>query len=235
MLKEKYNNTPVYGFVPREKTRFCDKDIFGDDLWKYVILRKIKLWYGTPKSGNENVKDKCVLGIQCVYQDIVTGKKKTTEQHCGELSGDDVVVKELELKENDFFTKFNVDFDTAITHLKFTTKNEEFLEVGKEKEDTKKTVEFNEMKDIMVHSFIGYYNQYGLRALGCKYISRKDFILINLMGILRLRHLFKINKAEKEKWENPAELAKLTKEMKAVAKICSLPDAQFFSVMKFCS
>ena len=235
MLKEKYKNTPVYGFVPIEKTRFCDKDIFGDDLWKYVILRKIKLWYGTPKSGNENVKDKCVLGIQCVYQDIVTGKKKTTEQHCGELSGDDVVVKELELKENDFFTKFNVDFDTAITHLKFTTKQEEFLEVGKEKEETKKTVEFNEIKDTMVQSFIGCFNQYGLRALGCKYISRKDFILINLMGILRLRHLFKINKAEKEKWENSAELAKLTKEMKAVAKICSLPDAQFFSVMKFCS
>ena len=55
------------------------------------------------------------------------------------------------------------------------------------------------------------------------------------MGILRLRHFFKINKAEKEKWENPIELAKLTKEMKIVAKICVLPEAQFASVMKFCA
>ena len=46
MLEEKYDNTPVYGYIPRDKTRFCDKDLFGDDLWKYVILRKIILWYG---------------------------------------------------------------------------------------------------------------------------------------------------------------------------------------------
>jgi hypothetical protein len=235
MLVEKYDNTPVYGFVPREKTRFCDKDLFGDDLWKYVCLRKIKLWYGTPKSGDENVKDKSVLGIQCVYQDIVSGQKTTTEQHCGDINGDDVEVKELELKENDFFTKFNIDFETTVTHLKFTTKNGEIIEVGKEKEETKKTVEFNDVKDTMIHSFVGYYNTYGLRALGCKYILKKDFILINLMGILRLRHIFKINEKEKEKWEDPKELNKLSTEMKAIAKLCQLPDAQFASVMKFCA
>ena len=235
MLKEKYENTPVYGFIPKDKTRFCDKDLFGDDLWKYVTLRKIKLWYGTPKPGDENVKDKCVLGIQCVYQDIVTGAKTTTEQHCGEINADDVEIKELELKEGDFFTKFYIDFETAITHLKFITKNEQVIEVGKEKEDTKKTVEFNEIKDTMIHSFVGVYNTYGLRGLGCKFISKKDFILINLMGILRLRHLFKINTKEREKWENPDELKKLSLEMRTVAKICFLPDAQFASVKKFCA
>ena len=235
MLAEKYDNTPVYGFVPREKTRFCDKDLFGDDLWKYVTLRKIKLWYGSPKSGDENVKDKCVLGIQCVYQDIVSGQKTTTEQHCGDISGDDIEVKELELKDNDFFTKFNIDFDTAVTHLKFTTKNGETIEVGKEKEDTKKTVEFNDVKDTMIHSFVGYYNPYGLRALGCKFIFKKDFILINLMGVLRLRHVFKINEKEKEKWEDPNELNKLSLEMRTIARLCQLPDAQFASVMKFCA
>ena len=87
----------------------------------------------------------------------------------------------------------------------------------------------------MIHSFVGYYNTYGLRALGCKYILKKDFILINLMGILRLRHIFKINEKEKEKWEDPKELNKLSTEMKAIAKLCQLPDAQFASVMKFCA
>lgn len=235
MLAEKYDNTPVFGFVPREKTRFCDKDLFGDDLWKYVTLRKIKLWYGSPKSGDENVKDKCVLGIQCVYQDIVSGQKTTTEQHCGDISGDDIEVKELELKDNDFFTKFNIDFETAVTHLKFTTKNGEFIEVGKEKEETKKTVEFNDVKDTMIHSFVGYYNPYGLRALGCKFILKKDFILINLMGVLRLRHVFKINEKEREKWEDPNELNKLSLEMRTIARLCQLPDAQFASVMRFCA
>ena len=179
MLIEKYQSSPVYGFIPKDKTRFCDKDLFGDDLWKYVILKKIKLWYGTPKKGDDNLKDKIILGIQCIYQDIVTGAKTTTEQHCGDLSNDDIETKELELKENDFFTKFYIDFDFAITHLKFVTKNGECLELGKEKDDTKRTVEFNTDKEPhMIHSFVGVYNTYGLRALGCKHLYKKDFLLL---------------------------------------------------------
>ena len=236
MLKDKFCCTPVYGYVPRDKTRFCDADLFGDDLWKYATLRKIKVWYGSPKSGDENVKDKVVLGIQAVYQDIVSGSKTTTEQHCGDLGKDDIESKELELKENDYFAKFNVDFDTAITHLKFTTRNGEILEVGNEKEETKRTVLLNEEKEPqMVQSFTGYFNTYGLRALGCKYISKKDYILINLMGVLRLRHVFKINEKEKKKWTEDEELNKLPMEMKAIAKLCALPDAPFAEVMKFCT
>ena len=186
--------------------------------------------------GDENVKDKVVLGIQAVYQDIVSGNKTTTEQHCGDLGKDDIESKELELKENDFFAKFNIDFDTAITHLKFTTRNGEILEVGNEKEETKRTVLLNEEKEPqMVQSFTGYFNTYGLRALGCKYISKKDYILINLMGVLRLRHVFKINEKEKKKWTEDEELNKLPMEMKAIAKLCALPDASFAEVMKFCT
>ena len=87
----------------------------------------------------------------------------------------------------------------------------------------------------MIHSFVGYYNPYGLRALGCKFIKKKDFILINLMGVLRLRHVFKINEKEKEKWEDPNELHKLSLAMRTIAKLCQLPDAQFASVMRFCA
>ena len=236
MLIQKYQNTPCFGYIPKEKTRFCDKDLFSDDLWKYVILKKIKLWYGTPKSGDENLKEKIILGIQCVYQDTVTGAKTTTEQHCGDLSSDDIETDEYELKENDYFTQFNIDFEFAITHLKFTTKSGEFIEFGKEKEDTKRTVEFNEDKEPhMIHSFVGVFNIYGLRALGCIHIYKKDFLLINLMGILRLRHIFKIDENERKKWENPETLNKLPLEMKAIAKLCTLPDATFAVVMKFCA
>ena len=236
MLIQKYQNTPCFGYIPKEKTRFCDKDLFSDDLWKYVILKKIKLWYGTPKSGDENLKEKIILGIQCFYQDTVTGAKTTTEQHCGDLSSDDIETDEYELKENDYFTQFNIDFEFAITHLKFTTKSGEFLEFGKEKEDRKKTVEFNTDKEPhMIHSFVGIYNIYGLRALGCKHIYKKDFLLIHLMGILRLRHIFKIDEKERKKWEDPETLNKLPLEMKAIAKLCALPDATFAVVMKYCA
>ena len=232
-ILEKYDETPIYGYLPKERTKFCDQELFGEGLWKYVILRKIKLWYGSAKSGDEKLKDKCVLGIQCVYQDLKTGNIKTTQQHCGKLNTDDIEIKELELKNHDYFNKMNIDFDYAVTHLKFTTKKGELIEVGNETEFTKKTVWMNELVDVMIQSFEGYFNTYGLRALRCKYIKRKHFIYFHLLGILRLRHLFIINDEERKKWEDPKELSKLPIEMKAIAKLCSFPDENFISVLKY--
>ena len=87
----------------------------------------------------------------------------------------------------------------------------------------------------MIHSFVGYYNAYGLRALGCTYILKKDFILINyLMGVLRLRHLFKENEKERKKWEDPYQIKNLPYEMQAVTKLCLLPnDELFLFVIRF--
>ena len=241
MFDRKYEVTYTYGFVPSEGKclRFSEKDLFGDDLYKYIILRKIKLWYGFPKPGNEKTKDKCkcVLGIQCEYQDLTTGSKKTTGQYCGELSSDDIEIKELELKNNDYFNKFNIDFndmnDCMITHLKFSSKKGKSIEVGKETEFTKKTVILNNIEDAMIHSFAGFYDVYGLRPLRCKYIKRKDFIFCNIFGLLRLRHLFNINDKERKKWEDHQELAKLPNKMRAIAKLCTFTDEIFISVLKY--
>ena len=233
MLEMKYYTPPIYGYTPKERTKFCDRELFGDELWKYAILKKIKLCYGTPKSGDEKIKDKIILGIQCVYQDTITGSKIATKHHCGDLSSEDVETNEYELKENDYFTKFNIDFEYAITHLKFTTRSGDFIELGKEREDTKKHIEFNTDKEPhMIHSFIGCYNIYGLRALGCKHIYRKDYVLIRYMGILRLRHIFKIDENERKKWEVPETLNKLPLEMRAIAKLCALPDDIFEKVIR---
>ena len=161
--------------------------------------------------------------------------KTTTEQHCGDLSKEDVETKELELKDNDYIKNVYLDFEGGVTHLKFVSKNGESIEVGVENDDTKKTIDINlEKTPHMLQTFFGYFNPYGLRALGFKYISKRDFILINLMGIFRLRHIFKINEEEKQKWDNPEELNKLDLKMKAVAKLCLLPDKTFSSVLQFC-
>ena len=87
----------------------------------------------------------------------------------------------------------------------------------------------------MIHSLVGIFNICGLRALGCKHIYIKDFLLIHLMGILRLRHIFKIDEKERKKWGDPEALNKLPLEMKAIAKLCALPDATFDVVMKYCA
>jgi hypothetical protein len=235
MIAKRFKTTPCYGFVPKDNTMFRDSELFGTEMWKYQILKKVKLWYGTAKSGDDYVKNKIVLGIQSVYVDTMTGNKTTTEQHCGDLSKEDVETKELELKDNDYIKNVYLDFEGGVTHLKFVSKNGESIEVGVENDDTKKTIDINlEKTPHMLQTFFGYFNPYGLRALGFKYISKRDFILINLMGIFRLRHIFKINEEEKQKWDNPEELNKLDLKMKAVAKLCLLPDKTFSSVLQFC-
>ena len=85
--------------------------------------------------------------------------------------------------------------------------------------------------DVMIHSFFGLYNQYSLFALGCKYLLRKDFSILTYYGIFRLRNVFKISEKEKQKWEDPKEFNKLSYEMKAIAKLCLLPDKVYILVM----
>ena len=236
MYKDKYLPTPCYGLIPSEKIQFKDCDLFDMESWIYEVLTKIKLWYGTPKSGDSNLKEKILLGIQCVFTDTLTGKKTSTEPHCGEIAKDDIVIKELEIKQNDYINKLYINADMAVTYLKLVTKNGEVIEVGEENDENKKTVELNFNKEIIiVKNFFGYYNNYGIRSLGCLYITKKDKILMTLLGILRLRHLLKTNEEEKNKWENPEEIKKLNYKMQTVVKLCALPDKTFFSVIQFLS
>ena len=107
MISKRFKPTPCYGFIPRDNTMFRDADLFGSEMWKYQVLKKVILWYGSVKSGDDYVKNKAVLGIQCVYVDTITGNQTTTEQHCGDISKDDVEKKELELKGHDFINKTN--------------------------------------------------------------------------------------------------------------------------------
>ena len=81
-----------------------------------------------------------------------------------------------------------------------------------------------------------YYNEYGLTAFGCKYISRGDFNKVSILRILRLRHYFKVNESEKKRWSNEEELNRLPLEMKAIAKLCLLDDEKLvFHIMKIYS
>ena len=85
----------------------------------------------------------------------------------------------------------------------------------------------------MIQCFIGYYNKNRILALQCKYISRKNFIVISIMDILRLRRYFKNNEKIREQWNNKNFLNKFDKEIKAFAKFCLLPDKTYFSVIKY--
>ena len=235
-LESKYATTPIYGIISKNKKRFSDCDLFKNDLWKYATLLKIKIWWGSPRTSENFPKIKTLLGIECKYKNIMTGEIKESK-HCGILDSNDINIKEINLQPGDFFNQFNIGFENSISYIKFTTKNsKEIIEFGQPIKEEIKKVKVN-MGDEpnMVQCFIGYYNDNRITALGCKYIKKKDYLFMFIMDIFRLRHFFKINPEEKEKWENNLKINKYTLYIKAIAKLCLLPDNQFNCIIKYCA
>ena len=231
-IEKKYNVTPMYGVITlKERTRFNDCELFKEELWKYAILKKIKLWWGSPQQ-KEISKTKTLLGIQCLYKNIITGEEKLSLVHSGKLSSSDIIVKEIVLNTGEYLSKFYIAFDYEISYIKFETNLKAFIEFGNKENKEMKTVMLNKELN-MIQCFIGYYNKNRILALQCKYISRNDFNIISIMDILRLRHHFNKNVKEKEKWSNKNILNKYSKDIKIIVKLCLLPDNHFFSVIKY--
>ena len=231
-IEKKYKTTPMFGIIQlKERIRFNDCDLFKEEMWKYAVLKNLKLWWGSPQQ-KEISKTKTLLGIQCVYKNIITGEEINSLIHSGKLSSSDIIVKEIILKTGEFFTKFYIAFDSEISYIKFETNLNSIIELGDKGNKDMKTVKLNQGIN-MVQCFIGYYNKNRILALQCKYISRKDFIIINIMDILRLRHYLNKNEKEKEKWSNKNLLNKLNPSIKIIAKLCLLPDNHFFCVIKY--
>ena len=235
MLGKRYKTTPCFGIIPKAKIRFSDCDLFPNEQWQYVALKKIKLWYGTPKILECKNNLKTLLGIQCTYINLMNNKKIKSGYHGGDLYSSDIQVKEIEITDDDYFSKFYIAFDEEIYHIKIETKNNKLIEFGStnNKEPDKKIEINNGTNNFLMQCAIGHYNENKVTALGFKYISKSDFVFIHLIEILRVRHLFKINKEEKSRWTDKKNLNKLKYELKAIAMLCALPDSQFYTVIRY--
>ena len=240
-MEKLFEIIPFLGYYHEQCKKFIDKDIFEPQFQNYIRLTKVKVWYGTVSpninlsNGNrENIYGKFILGIQCDYHNSITGEKKQTEMHCGSLHSIDIITKDIELNEGDYICKFYICYNDIISYIKFITKKEIIFEIGNYNKDCEKTISFNnDESPHMIQSFHGYYNEYGLRALGCIHIKRKNYFFLNLIDVFRYRHKLKNNKEEKEKW-NEDNITKLGYNEKAFIKLCLLPDSQFSIVIKYC-
>ena len=191
-IEEKYNETPMFGVIlAKNKMKFNDCELFKANTWIYYVLKKIRIWWGSPNK-KELAKSTTLLGIQCKYKNIITGEEKNSLVHSGQLSSSDIIEKNIELKSGEYFNKFHIGFDYEISYIKFETNLNSILEFGNKKNSEMKTVKLNNDKN-MIQCFIGYYNKERITSLKCKYISLKDFNFINMIDIFRLRHFFKAN------------------------------------------
>ena len=234
MIYKFQKTTPAIGYVTLERKCFKDREYFSPDSYIYLILKKIKIWYGFSKYSEINKNNKIILGIQCTYLNIKTNEIKTLEPHCGDISGDDIEIEEIEIKNGDHFKKVYINFDKNINYLKFVTKNQKCIKFGEEQEYSHHSYyDFNNDNKIqIIQTFFGYYNDYGLTALGFNYISKEDLFIISFEGIFRLKHILK-NKEKEKNWNNPEISKKLSIEMQAILKLCFQRDDIFLRIIKY--
>ena len=235
MEKDIFKKIPLLGFYHQKCNKFNDSSLFKVH-HNYIKLTKVKIWYGETPSNldNEQIHGKCVLGIECEYQNILTGEK-AVDRHCGNLSKSEFTTHELDLKEADYIYKFEICFNDVIRYLEFQTKNEKKLIAGIYDKDSAKTINLSSENNMnMIQYFFGYFNEFGLRALGCTYLNRNRYFFLMLVDYFRYRWILKNNEEEKNRWTEQ-EIAKLGYFEKTSIKLCLLPKSLFFCVIKFCS
>ena len=233
MEERKYELSPSYGFIQKEYKRFNDKKLFKDRSYLFAFLKKIRIWYGTPVKGDIDLKTKAILGIECEYK-ILEGTIIKGERYIGKIVSDDVEVKELALKDDDYFYKFYVCFDEIVKYIKLVSYKGNSIEIGNYDEKLNIKASFNEEKSPhVIQTFYGFYDDYGLRAVGFQHVPKFSMYVLKLIGLLRLRHQIKHDEKIRDYWSDENNLKKLDISMRVIAKSAFLPDGPFSTIFKF--
>lgn len=236
MNRKYFISSPSYGMIDRQEnlTRFNDMKLFSAKAYFFTKLIKVKVWYGSPSVTPKSNSPMVVLGIEGDYKLISKEKKKET-RHLAEVRASNVQTKELTIENNlDYFSKLYLCGEDVLTYIKFETHKGKSIELGTFDKNKSIEISFNNEKNPhILQTLHGFFDNSGIRALGVRHIDSKRFFFINNMDILCIRYRLKKNKKFKEHWENEQSLAKLNDGMKAIIKLCFLPDNPFGSVFKY--
>ena len=216
--------TGVYGGIDQESKLWDDfEDMGEEELLKHKIV-KIQIFTG------EYSGKKAIFGIDITYKNLSTGENKKTQEHRGTQQFLDS--KELNIKTDEYLTDFHIRFTNEaeyISQIGFTTnKKQSILEGSEEGED--KTIESNGGENIIIGTF-GYVNK-KLDAMGCLYVSKKEYFKKKLFRFFMLRNLAK--KDEKFKKACDDKFNELPNDFKYLWRAINLPDAPLAIVIKYC-
>ena len=221
LIKYSFN----YGGITPESVFWDDYEEMGEEnLLKHKII-KVKIYTGTYS------EKKVIFGFSCVFKDLFTGKIKEEKVHKGTEQFEDV--KEYDIKGEEYLTDFHIRFNNDaeyITQLGFgTNKKSPCLLVGTE-EGEDKTIELNGGDNIIVGSF-GCTNK-KLDAMGCLYVSKKEYLKRRLLFIFMLRYKIKKDRNFKKAWDEKCNTLPL--EFQFLWRTVNLPDAAFSQIIRFC-
>ena len=220
--EEKMMYTPMPGVTEDGDKQWDDCDEFKkNDIFKSKILN-IKLYY----------EKNYIIGISFTYKNLITRKIKVVE-HLGEdIINGITKIKELNLDENEYISKFYANYDDKIENFLTigfgTNKNRQIL-VG-ERDDSDVYFNSQDDKNIIVGSF-GFL-QRRIKAIGCLYYKKSILLKYNLFKFLELRNKIKKNEEFKNKMDKDIENLDIV--YKYIWKTVNLPNTPFASVLGFC-
>ena len=233
-MKQKLKTTNLFGIINpdnEKKRRFDESKIFSEEMHYSILLDKIKIYFGTNKKGNNNF-----LGFESSYINYTNGQKLKGEYHGMDKTEENIEIKEMVMKEYEYINNFEFAFDNDfnyITYLKIISSKGNELEFGERPE--KLTALINYKGDNMIQFLWGYYdNDEGIKAIGFKYTSRKQFIFHRILPILGLRYKIIHDKEFKNKIEKKNKLLIKDISMIYLYRACKLPEAIFAKIIKYC-
>ena len=206
-----------------ETKRFDDSEFFGPDNMCENKLSKVNIFLGKNKDDKE-----VILGIQTFYLNI-SGEviERLPSRDESQLV---LETKSLEIPSNDYITNFYLGVkDDKIVQIELNTKRGRKLVVGSEEGQRRKEI-LNDTHDNMVLYFYGGYRK-RLEALSVGYINIISYYKYLSLGYFMLNKKLKNPKFKEQVLAN---LENLDEKDRILFKVCSLPDACFNSIVKYC-
>ena len=223
-IAKQIKKTIFYGtIIPMETKRFDDSELFGPDNMFENKLSKVNIFLGKSKDDKE-----IIMGIQTFYLNIsgeVIERMQAIEDPQKILE-----IKSLEIPSNDYITNFFLGVkNDRIVQIELITERGRKLVVGSEEGERRKEP-LNDTHDNMVLYFYGAYRK-RLEALSVGYIPIVPYYKYLSMGYFMLNKKLKDPKFKEQVLAN---FEKLEKNDKILFRVCSLPDACFNSIVKYC-
>ena len=175
----------------------------------------------------------CIYGIQFIYRNINTNKEETLIN----VEPKDLDLSNLIEQEMDFGLEEIVDFrtwlseETKLIGFEVTTNRGRTQKFGfGNDEELRKCPNFESKDNCIVGFGVVAEEKNGIVGIYAYFVRKKLYAFYSYNGVFKLR--IKI-KNEEYKKQIESKISNLSDKNKILYKVCSLPDNQFFNIIKY--
>ena len=217
-------NTMNFGLSKENIQTFDEGRNLGEYLLNYK-LHKIKCFY------EKNVG---ICGLQIFYVERMSFQEIKTIDIGKKFINENIEEQEIILDSNEMINKVSIWLGDQFRGFEvITNKNKKqrfgWCEEGKESKKIDLD-EFYENNNYLVGFFGAIHKIEGILNMGFYYIKERSFYLFSYLGIFRLRVKLKNEEFRKKVFDR---FDQLKFSDKALCKACTLPDNQFFGIIKY--